>query len=276
MNRKKTIILIAMMCVLPLLSIGVELKWHYAERIIGSYLESRNAERDRLERFVRQEIQTSQALEDVNRLVEIRTQAEQRRQEDPAGKTEAPGNRSDVVKLDHGQKLIMTRTRFLDVQKQFRRTEHAIPRMTQLSKSAFLNGWTRTILIRPGWLQTGEVFFVDDDNYILYSMPLSAGQFDRFDTYAMNTDMPFATDVKRIYMPPRFFAMLRGLPAGIRDQVINPSQFLELEATAKRIGISDTKRRIYIERIISGQVGIIPIPVSADLLHQIDVALGEA
>ena len=89
MNRKKTIILIAVMCVLPLLSIGVELRWHFAERIIGSYLESRNAERDRLERFVQQEIQTSQALEDVNRLVEIRTQAEQRRQEDSEGNTEA-------------------------------------------------------------------------------------------------------------------------------------------------------------------------------------------
>jgi hypothetical protein len=276
MNRKKSVLLIAILCVLPLIAILIELQWHYVERIVGSYLETHNAERGRLERFVQQEIQTSQALEDVNRLVEIRTQEEQQHQEESDGKTKKPDIRSDVVELDQGQKLIMSRARFMDVQRQFRRTEHAIPRMTQLSKSAFLKAWTRTILVRPGWLQAGEIFFVDDDNYILYRMPVLAGQFDRFDTYAMNTDMPFEDDVKRIYMPPRFFSMLRGLPAEIRDQVINPSQFLELEATAKRIGISDTKRRIYIERIIGGQVGIIPIPVSSHLLQQIDLALGEA
>ena len=276
MNRKKSVLLIAILCVLPLIAILIELQWHYVERIVGSYLETHNAERGRLERFVQQEIQTSQALEDVNRLVEIRTQEEQQAQEESDGKTKKPDIRSDVVELDQGQKLIMSRARFMDVQRQFRRTEHAIPRMTQLSKSAFLKAWTRTILVRPGWLQAGEIFFVDDDNYILYRMPVLAGQFDRFDTYAMNTDMPFEDDVKRIYMPPRFFSMLRGLPAEIRDQVINPSQFLELEATAKRIGISDTKRRIYIERIIGGQVGIIPIPVSSHLLQQIDLALGEA
>ena len=276
MNRKKSVLLIAILCVLPLIAILIELQWHYVERIVGSYLETHNAERGRLERFVQQEIQTSQALEDVNRLVEIRTQEEQQHQEESDGKTKKPDIRSDVVELDQGQKLIMSRARFMDVQRQFRRTEHAIPRMTQLSKSAFLKAWTRTILVRPGWLQAGEIFFVDDDNYILYRMPVLAGQFDRFDTYAMNTDMPFEDDVKRIYMPPRFFSMLRGLPAEIRDQVINPSQFLELEATAKRIGISDTKRRIYIERIIGGQVGIIPIPVSSHLLQQIDLAPGEA
>ena len=276
MNRKKSVLLIAILCVLPLIAILIELQWHYVERIVGSYLETHNAERGRLERFVQQEIQTSQALEDVNRLVEIRTQEEQQHQEESDGKTKKPDIRSDVVELDQGQKLLMSRARFMDVQRQFRRTEHAIPRMTQLSKSAFLKAWTRTILVRPGWLQAGEIFFVDDDNYILYRMPVLAGQFDRFDTYAMNTDMPFEDDVKRIYMPPRFFSMLRGLPAEIRDQVINPSQFLELEATAKRIGISDTKRRIYIERIIGGQVGIIPIPVSSHLLQQIDLALGEA
>ena len=276
MNRKKSVLLIAILCVLPLIAILIELQWHYVERIVGSYLETHNAERGRLERFVQQEIQTSQALEDVNRLVEIRTQEEQQQQEESDGKTKKPDIRSDVVELDQGQKLIMSRARFMDVQRQFRRTEHAIPRMTQLSKSAFLKAWTRTILVRPGWLQAGEIFFVDDDNYVLYRMPVLAGQFDRFDTYAMNTDMPFEDDVKRIYMAPRFFSMLRGLPAEIRDQVINPSQFLELEATAKRIGISDTKRRIYIERIIGGQVGIIPIPVSSHLLQQIDLALGEA
>lgn len=276
MNNKKSLIIIAVMCIVPMLAVLAELQWHYVEHIIGGYLESHNAERERLERFVQQEIQTSQALEDVNRLVQIRSQEAQSLQEDPEEEAGPPEIRSDTVKLDHGQKLIMTRALFMEVQKKLRRTEYAIPRMTQLSKSAFLNDWTRTILVRPGWLQAGEVFFVDDDNYILYRMPLTVEQFDRIDSYAMNADTPFEDDVKRIYMPARFFAMLRGLPSETRDQIINPYQFLELEATAKRIGISDAKRRIYIERIIGGQVGIIPIPVSAELLQQINLALGEA
>ncbi len=312
-----------------LVAVGlVELRWHVIERFVGAYMDARNDSRDRLERFVDQESRTNQALETANELIEQRSQFALDPDEDP-GRTDAGfASPSDVVRLERGHKLIMTRDRFLAMPEWltgadyppgtrnadrtgFRPYEPVVTPVATGSdepagtpadipaesagspadapvaagadsvsrpQAAFepdsLAAWTRTVVIRPGWIRRGEVYMVDDDNYILHRMPISAGQFDLIDAYASASEGRMHDAMEHVYEAGVFFDTLRSLDMEMRDEIIDPIRFRDLEETAQRVGVSENQRIIQIERLIDGQIAVVTIPVSADLFVELYVALG--
>ena len=273
-----------------LISLGlVEIRWHLIERFVGSYMDSRNETRDRFERFVDQEIRTNQALEYANELIEQRSQ-ESLDAEDEFGESKdrsTPG--SEIVRLERGHKLIMTRDRFLDGPDWFLQADSLFEAQTDSQADAqagsayspptmleadSLKDWTRTVVTRPGWIRKGEVYLVDDDNYILHRMPLSVEQFNLIDAYTTAAEGRMHEDMEQVYRPRRFFDTLRSLDTQMRDEIIDPLRFRDLETTAQRIGVSENQRIIQIERLVDGRVEVVTIPVSADLFVELNVALG--
>ena len=325
-----------------LVAVGlVEIRWHVIERFIGAYMDARNDSRDRLERFVDQESRTNEALEHANRLIEQRSLVALDAEEEPGRPDARFASPSDVVRLERGHKLIMTRDRFLDMPEWLTGTGHPPgaedgprstagdglrygagdgprstagdglrygagdgPRSTAgdglrnsgrpdepadapfaaradtLSRSPFafepdsLKGWTRTVVIRPGWIRRGEAYMVDDNNYILHRIPISTGQFDLIDAYAAAAEGRMYEDMEHVYGPGMFFETLRSLDLEMRDEIIDPLRFRDLEATAQRIGVSESQRIIQIERLTDGRIEVVTIPVSADLFIELYVALG--
>lgn len=285
-----------------LVAVGlVEIRWHVIERFVGAYMDARNDSRDRLERFVDQESRTNLALEKANELIEQRSLVALD-EDEASGRPDAgfvPP--SDVVRLERGHKLIMTRDRFLAMpewltdaddppgahaanRSGFRPYEQAdtpvAARADSLSRrpwafeSDFLVGWTRTVVIRPGWIRRGEVYMVDDDNYILHRIPISARQFDLIDAYASASEGRMYEDMEHVYEAGVFFDTLRSLEMELRDEIINPLRFSDLEASAQRVGVSENQRIIQIEQLIDGRIAVVTIPVSADLFVDLYVALG--
>lgn len=309
-----------------LVAVGlVEMRWHVIERFVGAYMDARNDSRDRLERFVDQESRTNLALETANELIEQRSQFALDAGEDPVRPDAGFAPPSDVVRLERGHKLIMTRDRFLAmpewltgaanppgtrtaVRAGFRPYEPVVtpvaggpdkptdtsdaarpdkPADTPVAagadslsrpQAAFepdsLAAWTRTVVIRPGWIRRGEVYMVDDDNYILHRMPISAGQFDLIDAYASASEGRMHEDMEHVYEAGVFFDTLRSLEMEMRDEIIDPIRFRDLEETAQRVGVSENQRIIQIERLVDGRIAVVTIPVSADLFVELYVALG--
>lgn len=325
-----------------LVAVGlVEMRWHVIERFVGAYMDARNDSRDRLDRFVDQESRTNQALEKANELIEQRSQYALDAGEDPGRPDAGFASPSDVVRLERGHKLIMTRDRFLAMPEWltgadpppgtrtadrtgFRPYEPVVTPVAgapdepadsptgaliaagvdgsadtpvaagmggpadtpvaagadapSLPPSAFepdsLSTWTRTVVIRPGWIRRGEVYMVDDDNYILHRMPISTGQFDLIDAYASAAEGRMHEDMEHVYEAGEFFDTLRSLEMEMRDEIIDPIRFRDLEETAQRVGVSENQRIIQIERLVDGQIAVVTIPVSADLFVELYVALG--
>ncbi|MDE2825091.1 MAG: hypothetical protein OXI89_02390 [Gemmatimonadota bacterium] len=310
-------VLIALLAV-ALVAVGlVELRWHFIERFAGAYMDARNDSRDRLERFVDQESRTNQALEKANELIEQRSLVALDAGEDPGRPDAGFASPSDVVRLERGHKLIMTRDRFLAMPEWL--TGAGYPPGTRTSDRAgfkpyepvatpvaggsdepagtpsdapvaaradllsppqatfepdSLTAWTRTVVIRPGWIRRGEVYMVDDENYILHRMPISAGQFDLIDAYASASEGRMHEDMEHVYEAGVFFDTLRSLDMEMRDEIIDPIRFRDLEETAQRVGVSENQRIIQIERLVDGQIAVVTIPVSADLFVELYVALG--
>ena len=296
----------AALLTVALIAMGlVEIRWHVIERFVGAYMDARNDSRDRLDRFVDQEIRTNQALEYADRLIEQRSQIALDTEDEPglSGTRNAPA--SEIVRLERGHKLIMTRDRFLDIPERFTRTDHSSdgsadpssggpsrespdtrtesPSYAQTdaffeSPSSFEpdspEGWTRTVVIRPGWIRRGEIYLVDDDNYILRRMPISVEQFHLIDAYATAAEGRMHEGMEHVYGPEMFFDTLRSLDMDMRDEIIDPLRFRDLEATAQRIGVSENQRIIQIERLVDGRIDVVTIPVSADLFVDLYVALG--
>ncbi|MXX04468.1 MAG: hypothetical protein F4X08_04565 [Gemmatimonadetes bacterium] len=310
-------VLIALLAIALVAVFLVELRWHVIERFAGAYMDARNDSRDRLERFVDQESRTNQALEKANELIEQRSMVALDEVADSGRPDIEFAPPSDVVRLERGHKLIMTRDRFLAMPEWltgaaypsgtrtadragFRPYEPVVtpvaagpdepadtpadaPVATRadslsLPPSAFepdsLAAWTRTVVIRPGWIRQGEVYMVDDDNYILHRIPISAGQFDLIDAYASASEGRMHEDMEHVYEAGVFFDTLRSLDMEMRDEIIDPIRFSDLEETAQRVGVSENQRIIQIERLVDGQIAVVTIPVSADLFVELYVALG--
>ncbi len=273
-----------------LISLGlVEIRWHLIERFVGSYMDSRNETRDRFERFVDQEIRTNQALEYANELIEQRSQESLDADDESKESKDRSTPGSEIVRLERGHKLIMTRDRFLDGPDWFVQADTLFDAQTDspfdgqadsahspltLLEADSLKDWTRTVVIRPGWIRKGEVYMVDDDNYILHRMPLSVEQFNLIDAYTTAAEGRMHEDMEHVYRPRRFFDTLRSLDTEMRDEIIDPLRFRDLETTAQRIGVSENQRIIQIERLVDGRIDVVTIPVSADLFVELNVALG--
>ena len=305
--------LIALLAVALIAAGLVEIRWHVIERFIGAYMDARNDSRERLERFVDQESRTNQALEHANRLIEQRSQVALDALEEPARRDTRSGSPSDVVRLERGHKLIMTRARFLEVPRWFTGFGHpsaaqpgavsgglphvpsasradlpsasradltsssgveSLSRSPSASDPDYLEDWTHTVVIRPGWIRKGEAYMVDDDNYILHRMPISVEQFDIIDAYAAASEGQMHEGMEHVFGPGEFFETLRSLDMEMRDEIIDPLRFRDLETTAQRVGVSEGQRIIQIERLIDGRIDVVTIPVSADLFVELYVALG--
>ncbi len=296
----------AALLTVALIAMGLaEIRWHVIERFVGAYMDARNDSRDRLDRFVDQEIRTNQALEYADRLIEQRSQIALDTEDEPGGSGTRNAPASEIVRLERGHKLIMTRDRFLDIPEQFTRTGHpsyesadppsggpsrespdtrpespsytqtdALPESPSPIEPDSLEGWTRTVVIRPGWIRKGEIYLVDDDNYILRRMPVSVEQFHLIDAYATAAEGRMHEGMEHVYGPEMFFDTLRSLDMDMRDEIIDPLRFRDLEATAQRIGVSENQRIIQIERLVDGRIDVVTIPVSADLFVDLYVALG--
>lgn len=283
----------------------VEIRWHVIERFVGAYMDARNDSRDRFERFVDLEIRTNQALEYANRLIEQRSQSASDTEDEPGASSTRYASASEIVRLERGHKLIMTRDRFLDIPEGIARAGHpaggqadprsgdpsyepadgssespsyaqsdARPGSLSRSEPDSLKDWTRTVVIRPGWIRQGEVYLVDGDNYILHRMPISVEQFNLIDAYATAAEGRMHDDMEHVYAPTVFFDTMRSLDTEMRDEIIDPLRFRELEATAQRVGVSENRRIIQIERMVDGRIDVVTIPVSADLFVELYVALG--
>ncbi len=305
--------LIALLAVALIAAGLVEIRWHVIERFIGAYMDARNDSRERLERFVDQESRTTQALEHANRLIEERSQVASDAMEEPARRDTRSGSPTDVVRLERGHKLIMTRDRFLEIPRWFTGFGHPpaaqpgamsgglphvppasgadltsssgadltsssgaslLSRSPSASDPDSLEDWTHTVVIRPGWIRKGEAYMVDDENYILHRMPISAEQFDIIDAYAAASEGQMHEGMEHVFAPEEFFETLRSLDMEMRDEIINPLRFRDLETTAQRVGVSEGQRIIQIERLIDGRIDVVTIPVSADLFVELYVALG--
>ena len=257
----------AALLTVALIALGlVEIRWHVIERFVGAYMDARNDSRDRLERFVDQEIRTNQALEHANRLIEQRNQVALDTEDEPAESNVRYAPASEIVRLERGRKLIMTRDRFLDLPEW--------PDALSPFEPDSPRDWTRAVVIRPGWIRRGEVCLVDDENYILRRMPISVEQFNLIDAYAAAADGRMHEDMEHVYGPGMFFETLRSLDLEMRDEIIDPLRFRDLEATAQRVGVSENRRIIQIERLADGRIDVVTIPVSADLCVDLYVALG--
>ena len=265
-------VLIALLAVVLFASGLVEIRWHVIERFIGAYMDARNESRDRLERFVDQESRTNQAMEHANRLIEQRSQVTVDAVEEPARTDTRFASPSEVVRLERGHKLIMTRDRFLEIPRWFTGIGH--PRSPSSIEPDSLADWTRTVVIRPGWIRKGEAYMVDDDNYILHRLPISTEQFDIIDAYAAAAEGRMHENMEHVFGPGAFFDTLRSLDMEMRDEIIDPLRFRELETTAQRVGVSEDQRIIQIERLIDGRIDVVTIPVSTDLFVELYVALG--
>ncbi len=296
----------AALLTVALIAMGlVEIRWHVIERFVGAYMESRNDSRDRLDRFVDQEIRTNQALEHANRLIEERSQVALDTESEPWESIARRVPASETVRLERGHKLIMTRDRFLSLPERLTgaadpsgepadppsddrphqppdaRPESPSYAQTDARPDApspfepdSLADWTRTVVIRPGWIRRGEVYLVDDDNYILHRMPISVEQFNLIDAYATAAEGRMHEGMEHVYGPGTFFETLRSLDMDMRDEIIDPLRFRDLEATAQRVGVSEGQRIIQIERLVDGRIDVVTIPVSADLFVDLYVALG--
>lgn len=275
-NRRAALILWAML-LLPFFAIVVEFTFHVAERVIGLYLEYNNDNRAKLERFVQQEIQVAQAREKVQQLVVTRTERPKPSSRKRLGALAAD---SGVIRLENGHKLIMSRDRFLKILDRLETLRDALPEIEALKDSPEMETWSRTILTKTDTHREVALYMVDDDNTIVKQYSIANSKFELIDAFGVNNATnAFDEAVNRSYTPQRFFAMLRGLAPEIRDQILDPTQLSTLEGTATRVGISDPDDgtvQVLIEQMMNGRVTLVPVAVSAELLHEIDLALGEA
>ena len=266
-NRKRELIIIGVFVLTPVIVVAAEFQFSWFEHMIGSYLESTNDQRDRLEKFVEQDARSFEASKMLENLL---TRKETGTEEDPEQEdTRVSGG---VVRLQKNQRMIMTAEQFKEVHQKLVQIGKSIPQAKLASRMAWSKSWERTIIVRPSWIQAGVLYFVDDQNTILTQAPLSAELYGLLDVYAMETpeESPFGQPKLRIYDPGKFFSTLTRLPSTIRDQVIEPGQYLSLEATARRIGVTGVKgnrAELHIETSIQGHIGVTSIMIPG-LIHK--------
>ncbi|MEE2710427.1 MAG: hypothetical protein VYA69_12615 [Gemmatimonadota bacterium] len=264
-NRKRELIIIGVFILMPVIVVAAEFQLHWFEHMIGSYLESTNDQRDRLEKFVEQDARSFEASKMLENLLTRKETGE-----DP--EPEETRISSGVVRLQKNHRMIMTAKQFKEVHQKLVQIGKSIPQANLASGMAWSKSWERTILVRPGWIQAGVLYFVDDQNTILTQAPLSAELYELLDVFAMESpeESPFGQPELRIYGPRTFFFTLAGLPSTIRDQVIEPRQFLSLEATARRIGLTGVKgnrAELHIETSIQDHIGVTSIMIPG-LIHK--------
>ena len=130
------------------------------------------------------------------------------------------------------------------------------------------------MVVRPGWIRKGEIYMLDDDNYILHHLPITIDDFELIDAYTKALVVLRPEKLDKIYQPNFFFNILESMDAEIMDEIIDPLRFAELESKALRIGVSEEQKIIQIEIMEKGQIELVTIPVSSDLFIELYVALG--
>lgn len=251
-----------------------EIRSHFIERFVGSYMNSSNEDRERFERFVDQEIRTNQALEHAKKLIDQRGQEDVYIEDKSGDQDDKLAQDSEFVRMDRGHKLIMSRTRLLKIPNWYTQVDSSLALQPLFKPDTLLQDWTRSIVIRPGWIRKGAVYMVDDNNYILHQIPLSVERFNLIDAYASVTESRLRELMDHVFQPRHFFDTLRSLDTEIRDEIIDPLQFNDLEATAQRVGVSEEQGIIQIEQFVNGKIDVVTIPISADLFVELYVALG--
>ena len=93
----------------------IEIRTHVFEQLVGSYLNSQNESRERLDRFVDQEIRTGQALEYANKLIEEKNEEGENLAEEFQILNDHPSETVEVARLERGHKLLMPRSRFVEI-----------------------------------------------------------------------------------------------------------------------------------------------------------------
>ena len=264
-NRKRELIIIGVFILTPVIVVAAEFQFNWLEHMIGSYLESTNDQRDRLAKFVEQDARSFEASKMLENLLTRKETGE-----DP--EPEETRISSGVVRLQKNHRMIMTAKQFKEVHQKLVQIGKSIPQAKLASRMEWSKSWERTIIVRPSWIQAGVLYFVDDQNTILTQAPLSAELYELLDVFAMESpeESPFGQPELSIYGPRRFFFTLAGLPSTIRDQVIEPRQFLSLEATARRIGLTGVKgnrAKLHIETSIQDHIGVTSVMIPR-LIHK--------
>ena len=267
----------------------IEIRTHVFEQLVGSYLNSQNESRERLDRFVDQEIRTGQALEYANKLIEEKNEEGENLAEEFQILNDHPAETVEVARLERGHKLLMPRSRFLEITNWSSQTDSLFgPVFIEKTDSLYnteadslystetdsLKSWTRTMVVRPGWIRKGEIYMLDDDNYILHHLPITIDDFELIDAYTKALVVLRPEKLDQIYQPNFFFNILESMDAEIMDEIIDPLRFAELESKALRIGVSEEQKIIQIEIMEKGQIELVTIPVSSDLFIELYVALG--
>ena len=266
-RQKRELIFITILILTPIIVVAAEFQFNWFEHMVGSYLESNNDQRDRLAKFVEQDAKSSEASKTLQNLL---TQKETGTEEDV--EPIENGISAGVVRINKNQRMIMTTKQFKEVHRKLAQIGKSIPQVKLASRMSWSKSWERTIIVRPGWVQAGALYFADNQNTILSQAPLSAELYELLDVYAMETpeESPFSQTRLRVYGPGRFFTMLNGLPSTIRDQVIEPGQFLALESTARRVGLTSvkgSKAELHIETSIQDHIDVTSIMIPG-LIHR--------
>lgn len=267
-QRKLELIILTILVFTPVLIVAAEFQFNWFEHMVGSYLESNNANRERLAKFVEQDARSSQATKTLKRIITQKAATVDDEEDLP----ESSGV-TDIVRLDKNRRMIMTSDQFKAIHRKVARSGRSVPQVKLAAQMPWGDSWKRSILIRPGWIQRGALYFVDAENTILSEAPLSAELYDLFDVHGMQTpeDSPFSQAKLRIYGPDRFFMVLKRLPSTIRDQIVTPARLPSLESTARRVGLTAVKGRgkadLLIETSIQDHIDVTTLPIPG-LIHR--------
>jgi hypothetical protein len=267
-KRKHELIILTILVLTPVLIVAAEFQFNWFEHMVGSYLESNNANRERLAKFIEQDTRSSEATKALERIITQKAAVVEDEQKVP----ESSGV-VDIVRLDKNRRMIMTTDQFKALHRKVARSGRSIPQVKLAARMSWNDSWERSILTRPSWIQRGALYFVDAENTILSEAPLSAELYDLFDVYGMGTpeDSPFSQGKVRIFGPDRFFMALKRLPSTIRDQIVTPARLPSLESTARRVGLTAIKGRgkadLLIETSIQDHIEVTTLPIPG-LIHK--------
>ncbi|MBI4551986.1 MAG: hypothetical protein HY710_06960 [Candidatus Latescibacteria bacterium] len=251
----------------------IEFRLNFLERGMGAYLDYHNPERPRLAKFVQQETRNIEARQKLETLLDQRAHRAEPRE--PAPAAVAP---SEFVELEGGQKLVMTRARFLDAYQKLEQTPRALPPSSEWDAALRHDRWGKTILTRGGWFRKNRLFFVDDQNKVLSEVSLSTEQFALLRAYGAADLSQIDRPHIQVYPPQTFFAALRTLPEPIRDQAMNRETLSDVEDRAIRVGVSDASAdgliQVIVETFGDDQLDYTSITLSEETMQALLQALG--
>jgi hypothetical protein len=221
----------------------LELRFDWAERILGTYLVTTNAARPESGAFWEKGRRTRSAQRNLEKIVSDRQTSQREARSAETFSQIAAG-------LSAGQGAMLSAERFRRLYLEMpRAVAREIISAYDLLKIAGQGNWRRTYMEKNG---TGLVaYLLDAENRVLHAVDVPSEvllQMGRNDSLKAETLKDLPNFKHRIYPAQRFFEALAALPEEIRrSMIVNPEALLEPAGQIVRVGISDEAVAGYIE-----------------------------